>query len=57
MTEAELKRILNAIDTAIEVYQENPGTLTVTEVSIKSMLMVLRSRVAEQLNRERIHGP
>jgi hypothetical protein len=52
MTETDLQHILASIDDALAVYQQQRGTLAAAEVSVKSMLIVVRAQVAEQLKRE-----
>lgn len=52
MTDAELKKILECIDSALGVYRTNDGKLTALEVSVKSMLTVVRHQVSDQLARE-----
>jgi hypothetical protein len=52
MTEHELERILGSLDAALAVYQKHIGALAAGEVSVKSMLIVVRAQVAEQLRRE-----
>ena len=52
MTENELQRILAAIDEALVVYQQHRGPLAAAELSVKSMLIVVRAQVADQLKRE-----
>lgn len=52
MTENELERILSSIDTALAVYQQHRGPLAAAELSVKSMLSVVRAQIADQLRRE-----
>jgi hypothetical protein len=52
MTQTELGSILKSIDTALEVYRRHEGSLTATEVSMKSMLTTLRAKVVEELDHE-----
>ena len=52
MTESELERILSSIDAALAVYQRHGGTLAAAELSVKSMLIVVRAQIADQLKRE-----
>lgn len=52
MSESELKTILIHIEQALAVYGTHPGKLTALEISLKSMLMVVRSQIADQLNRQ-----
>ncbi|MEO6567137.1 MAG: hypothetical protein ABIO94_00115 [Opitutaceae bacterium] len=54
MTTLELNSVLACIDAAIEVFQRHEGKLSATEISVKSMLLVLRSQVTAQLNNEKI---
>ncbi|MEO7414511.1 MAG: hypothetical protein ABIZ81_14260 [Opitutaceae bacterium] len=53
MTTSELNSILACVDAAIEIFQRHEGKLSASEISVKSMLLVLRSQVAEQLTREK----
>ena len=52
MTEKELGRILASLDAALAVYHHHEGKLSAGEVSVKSMLIVVRAQVADQLKRE-----
>ena len=52
MTESELDRILKSIEAAIEVFRGHKGTLTASEISVKSMLLAMRLQVADQLHRD-----
>jgi hypothetical protein len=56
MTENELERILSSIDAALAVYQQQRGTLAAAELSVKSMLIVVRAQVADQLKRGMAHS-
>ena len=49
MNEPDLKNLLNCIDAAMSVFARNEGKLTSTEISLKSMLGVLRRQVTEEL--------
>lgn len=53
MNESELASILQSIDAAMDVYRGHEGKLSPPEVSVKSMLTVVRAQVAQQLNRKR----
>lgn len=53
MSEPELLNILNCIDAALDVYRKHEGKLSALEISLKSMLMVVRAQAAEQLAREK----
>ena len=53
MNDSELASILQSIDAALDVYRAHPGKLSTSEVSVKSLLSVLRKRVAEQLSQQR----
>lgn len=55
MTESELEEILRGLDVALEVYHDRHETLSAVEISLKSLLMVLHSQVAEQLQQARQH--
>ena len=48
VTTDELKRILACVDTAIEIFQRHDGKLLASEISVKSMLLALRSQLTEQ---------
>lgn len=52
MSENELQRILRSIDEALVVYQDHRGSLSAAEVSVKSMLTVVRAQIADQLRRD-----
>ena len=54
MTELEFERILKSIDAALEVFTNRSGSLTAPEISVKSMLAVLRGQVEEQLKQDRL---
>lgn len=49
MSKNELEEILKNIDQALLVYRTHEGLLSTLEVSLKSMLTVVRAQVAEQL--------
>ena len=53
MTETELQTILKSITAALEVFVKPERPLTAAEISLKSMLTVLRSQVTAQLEQER----
>lgn len=55
MVESELRIILKALDSALEVYHKHGGTLSAREISLKSMLMVIHTQVADQLSQEIAH--
>jgi hypothetical protein len=50
MSDSQLRNVLNSIDAALEIYRKHEGALTAFEISVKSMLVVIRSQVAVQLN-------
>jgi hypothetical protein len=52
MTGSELQGILASVDDALAVYQKHRGTLSAAELSVKSMLIVVRAQIADQLKRE-----
>ena len=52
MSESDLKKIVTCVDDALEVFRKNEGRLTALEVSVKSMLCVVRNQVADQLSRQ-----
>ena len=51
MNHAELKALLSRIDEALGVYAIHEGKLTALEISLKSMLSVVRAQVDDQLTR------
>ena len=53
MNEAELEEILKSLNAALKVYYQPKATLSALEISLKSLLMVLHSQVAEQLQQLR----
>jgi len=53
MNEAELEEILKSLSSALKVYYHPKATLSALEISLKSLLMVLHSQVAEQLQQLR----
>lgn len=52
MTEPELRSILKTIDDALDVYRNHTGPFTAGEISVKSMLMVVREQLSGQLKRQ-----
>lgn len=56
MTESELRIILKHVESALEVYRKHEGKLSAIEISMKSMLTVIRAQAAEQLSRENTPG-
>ncbi len=52
MTQPELQEILKALDAAIAVFAAHKGALTAGEVSVKSMLLVLRGQISTELKRQ-----
>ena len=56
MTENELEEILRGLNTALKVYHDRRETLSAVEISLKSLLMVLHSKIAEQLQETRQHS-
>ena len=52
MSEPELRTILKSVDAALEVYRTHEGKLSAFDISVKSMLMVVRSQIAEQSARQ-----
>jgi hypothetical protein len=53
VTDTELRNILKAIDSALEVYQKYEGKLTAPEISVKSMLTAVRAQISAEWARER----
>lgn len=51
MTVAELRGLLHSIDTALAIFQNHSGALAATDISIKSMLVAMRVRVLDELER------
>ena len=49
MEETELKTILRCLELALAVYGLREGKLTAQEISLKSMLTVIRGQVVNQL--------
>jgi hypothetical protein len=49
MTENQLQRVIVSIDAALAIYQQHIGPLAASELSVKSMLIVVRAQVAQQL--------
>lgn len=56
MTDTQLRIILKHVDAALDVYRKHEGKLSALEISMKSMLTVIRSQAAEQLARENTSG-
>ena len=50
MNEKELGHILMSLNAAHDIYVRHKGMLTAADIHVKSMLMVLRTQVAAQLN-------
>ncbi|HEX2852500.1 MAG TPA: hypothetical protein VHO24_04620 [Opitutaceae bacterium] len=49
MSDSQLRNVLNSVDVALDIYRKHEGALTAFEISVKSMLIVVRSQVAVQL--------
>lgn len=56
MTDSELRLILKHVDAALEVYRKHEGKLSAMEISMKSMLTVIRTQTTDQLSRENTPG-
>jgi hypothetical protein len=56
MTDNELHHMLNHIDAALSVFDRHEVKLTAFEISIKSMLVVVRSRVTEEIQFKQFSG-
>ncbi|HEX2852649.1 MAG TPA: hypothetical protein VHO24_05375 [Opitutaceae bacterium] len=56
MTESELRIILKHVEAALDVYRKHEGKLSALEISMKSMLTVIRTQAADQLVRENTPG-
>jgi hypothetical protein len=52
MTDSELRIILKHVEAALDVYRKHEGKLSALEISMKSMLTVIRSQAVDQLARE-----
>lgn len=50
MSDSQLRNVLNSVDVALDIYRKHEGALTAFEISVKSMLVVVRSQVSAQLN-------
>lgn len=50
MSETELRKILGWVDSALDVYRVHEGKLTVSEISTRSMLIVVRQKLVEDLS-------
>jgi hypothetical protein len=49
MSDSDAERMLGWIDSALELFQHNEGRLSAREVSIRSMLAVVRNELAENI--------
>lgn len=49
MSDSQLRNVLKSVDVALDIYRKHEGALTAFEISVKSMLVVVRSQVAAQL--------
>ncbi|HEX2853837.1 MAG TPA: hypothetical protein VHO24_11410 [Opitutaceae bacterium] len=49
MSKKELNEILDQIDGALLVFRTHEGALTAMEISLKSMLTVVRAQVVDQI--------
>lgn len=50
MSDSQLRNVLNSVDAALDIYRKHEGALTAFEISVKSMLVVIRSQVTAQMN-------
>jgi hypothetical protein len=53
MTETDARRILDWLDSALEIFRANNGRLNAREVSILSMLAVARQELADDVGHTR----
>jgi hypothetical protein len=53
MTDSDTERMLGWIDSALELFQHNEGQLSAREISIRSMLAVVRNELAENLGQQK----
>ena len=51
MTDFDSRRILDWIDSALELFRNNEGHLNAREVRIRSLLSVARNELAEETER------
>lgn len=56
LTPAAITEIIKHIDESIAVFDKYKGRMTGTEIKVKSMLLTLRSQLADQLGRQREGG-
>src|SRR4051812_5397681 len=49
MTEQDLKNILRGVEAALEVFENNEGHLRAVDISLKSMLCVVKTQIAAEL--------
>lgn len=58
MTDYDARRIIDWLDSALELFRANEGRLTVREVKILSMVAVARQELNEELSsrRDRARG-
>jgi hypothetical protein len=54
----ELRSVVSHLDAALKVFNQYDGRLTVTDIRLKSMLVTLRSELAQHVSRvERANPP
>lgn len=49
LSEADLEKILRCVEFALAIYASREGKLTAQEISLKSMLTVIRGQVVDQI--------
>ena len=54
MGASEITAVLKHVENAFAVLDHYPGKLTASEISMKSMLAVMRSQIRDQIVREEI---
>lgn len=52
MTDSDAQRVLEWIDSALELFRVNEGKLNAREIRIRSMLAVVRNELSDNLGRE-----
>ena len=57
MTEYDARRIIDWLDSALELFRANGGRLTVREVRILSMLSVARQELNDEVSSRRDRAP
>ena len=51
MNEKELAEVIESTDAALAIFRNHPGPFTAHEISLKSMLVAVRSQAAAQIER------